>query len=213
MKYKLVIFDFDGTLANSFPWFVRMVNSVAVKYNFRQVADEEIDGLRNLSAMQLVRFLGIPLWKIPLIANHIRQLMNQEREGIALFDGIDQVLKSLHEAGVKLALVTSNSYANAHHVLGEENMQRMSYVECDVSMMGKRARFRKILKQSGLRPDEVICIGDEIRDIEASHQERIPFGAVAWGYTHIEALKERSPAEVFMRVEDIFLQVTAPASS
>jgi phosphoglycolate phosphatase len=79
----------------------------------------------------------------------------------------------------------------------------MTYLECDVSLFGKRARFRKILKQSGVRPNEALCIGDEIRDIEAARQEHIPFGAVAWGYTNIEAFRAHSPAEVFAHVDDI----------
>lgn len=203
MKYKLAIFDFDGTLADSFGWFVQMVNSVAARYNFKQVAEEEIEGLRSLSALQLVRHLEIPLWKIPMIANHIRQLMSKDRAGISCFEGVDQLLAQLHQAGMTLALVTSNSYENVHHVLGAENLALMSYIECDVSMFGKRARYRKILRKSGVPPSEVISIGDEIRDIEASNQEHIPFGAVAWGYTHIDALKAHAPAEVFMQVGDI----------
>lgn len=207
MKYKLVIFDFDGTLADSFPWFVQMVNSVARKYHFREVPPEDVEGLRSLSALQLVRYLGIPLWKMPMIANHVRQRMMVDREGISRFEGVDQLLAQLHAAGVILALVTSNSYANVRHVLGEENLALMRYVECDVSMFGKRARYRKVLKQSGVRPSKAISIGDEIRDIEASQQEHIPFGAVAWGYTHIDALKAHAPTEVFAQVDDILKQI------
>ena len=207
MKYQLVIFDFDGTLADSFPWFVQMVNSVAQQYNFKQVAAHEVEELRRLSALQLVRHLGIPLWKIPMIANHIRQHMHDNREGITRFAGVDELLAHLHQVGATLALVTSNSLANVQHVLGAENLALMRYVECDVSMLGKRARYRKVLKQSGLQPHDAISIGDEVRDIEAANHERIPFGAVAWGYNHIDALKAHAPAEVFLEVADIRKQI------
>ncbi len=207
MKYKLVIFDFDGTLADSFGWFVQMVNSVALKYGFKQVAMEEVEGLRSLSALQLVRHLEIPLWKMPMIANHVRQLMHQDRAGITRFAGVDDLLRQLHARGALLALVTSNSLANVQHVLGAENLALMHFVECDVSMFGKRARYRKVVRQSGVQPREAISIGDEIRDIEAANQERIPFGAVAWGYTHIDALMAHAPAEVFIQMEDILKRI------
>jgi len=203
MKYKLVIFDFDGTLANSFPWFVQIMNSVAIKYKFKQVQPEEIDELRSLSAPQLVRHLQIPFWKMPLIANHLRQRMKKEREGISLFPGVNELLAQLHAAGVILALVTSNSYDNVLGVLGAENLALMSYVEYDIPMLGKRARYRKVLKQSRVSASEALSISDEIRDLEASIQAKIPFGAVAWGYTNIDALKARAPAEVFLQMEDI----------
>ena len=118
MKYQLVIFDFDGTLADSFPWFVQMVNGIAQRFNFRQVADDEVETLRRMSALQVVRHLRIPLWKIPMIANYVRQQMHQDRAGITRFAGVDEVLAHLHQSGVTLALVTSNSLANVQHVLG-----------------------------------------------------------------------------------------------
>jgi phosphoglycolate phosphatase len=207
MKYKLVIFDFDGTLADSMDWFVQMVNSVAIRYSFKQVAMDEVDALRSLSALQLVRHLEIPLWKIPMIANHLRQRMHEDREGIARFAGVDELLRYLHGQGATLALVTSNSLPNVQHVLGEENLALMRYIECDVSMLGKRSRFRKVVRQCGVNPGEAITIGDEIRDIEAANHERIPFGAVAWGYTHIDALMAHAPAEVFLQMEDIIRQI------
>jgi phosphoglycolate phosphatase len=84
----------------------------------------------------------------------------------------------------------------------------MTYYGCGASVFGKRTPFRRILKRSGVRPQEALCIGDEIRDIDAATRERIPFGAVAWGYTHIDALTAHAPAEVFLRVEDIVERLT-----
>lgn len=203
MKYQLVIFDFDGTLANSFPWFIRMVNRVAERYRFKQIAQHEVETLRSYSARQLIEYLGIPLWKIPMIALHIRRMLAQDRDEVTTFEGVDDVLAQLSQAGITLALVTSNSYDNVRHVLGEENLALVTYLECSVSLFGKRSRYRKILKQSGVHPSQVLSIGDEIRDMEASAQEQIPFGAVAWGFTHIDALQAHTPAEVFMRMDEV----------
>lgn len=208
MKYKLVIFDFDGTLADSFPWFTRITNSFADEYKFKRIEEHEVETLRGYSARQIVQHLGVPLWKMPMIAHHMRRLTEEQIDQISLFTGVDHMLQQLASAGLTLAVVTSNSYNNVRHVLGPENAALISYYECGVSIFGKRARFRSVLKRSGIQPGDTLSIGDEIRDIEASHKEQIAFGAVAWGFTHVEALKAHGPAQVFTTVDDIVAALT-----
>ncbi len=53
MRYRLVIFDLDGTLADSFPWFVRNVNGVADKFGFRRIASQDIAALRGLGPREI----------------------------------------------------------------------------------------------------------------------------------------------------------------
>jgi len=49
MPYSLAIFDLDGTLVDSFPWFKRTINDVADRFGFRRVAPEELEGIRAAS--------------------------------------------------------------------------------------------------------------------------------------------------------------------
>ena len=74
MPYSLAIFDLDGTLADSFPWFLRTINDVADRFNFRRVADEDVEGLRHASSREILARLEVPLWKLPAIARHARRL-------------------------------------------------------------------------------------------------------------------------------------------
>jgi len=50
MKYKLAIFDFDGTLADSFPFFLTTVNELAGIHKFKRIDSAELDTLRRYSA-------------------------------------------------------------------------------------------------------------------------------------------------------------------
>ena len=203
MIYKLVIFDFDGTLADSIPWFLRTVNSMADTFRFKRVEESEIDTLRGYSARQVVQHMGVPLWKMPMIARRVRSLSAQDIDQISLFEGVDQVLQRLSQNGVTLAIATSNTYDNVRRVLGPRNTALVRYYECGASIFGKAPRFRRILKDSGFMPGETLCIGDEIRDSDAAKQEGIPFGAVGWGATKLEALQTHNPAEVFTHVGEI----------
>ncbi len=208
VKYKLIIFDFDGTLANTFPWILSIIDEVADKYKFKKVERSELETLRSYDAAQLIKLHHISLWKVARVASHIRARMAKEIDQIHLFSGMENVLKRLAEKGATLALVSSNSHHNVMRVLGPQNAALIKYYECGVSILGKVPKFRKILRKSGACPQETLCIGDEIRDGQAARKTRLAFGAVAWGYTTLEALMAQSPQEIFSSVGEIAEKIT-----
>ncbi|MBW7968673.1 HAD-IA family hydrolase [Bradyrhizobium sp. BR 10289] len=202
MPYALAIFDLDGTLADSFPWFLRTINDVADRFDFRRVTHEEIEELRHASSREILSRLEVPLWKLPAIARHARRLKAEAAGEIPLFAGVDAMLRTLAGNGVQLALVTSDSEANAREKLGEA-AALFSHYACSASLFGKSAKFRRVIRRVGVAPGEVIAIGDEVRDIEAARAAGIACGAVCWGYAAPAALRALGPDHAFERIEDI----------
>lgn len=207
MKYKLAIFDFDGTLADSFPFFLATVNELADVHKFKRIDSAELDTLRRYSAREMLAHVGLPLWKAPLVGRSFKQIMAAKIDQIPLFAGVDAMLRALNENGIALSIATSNAYENVRHVLTPEITGLMVHPQCGTSLFGKSSRLRNILRHTGVRPTEAILIGDEIRDMEAAQSEGIHFGAVTWGYTSADALIARSPAEVFTSVEEIATKI------
>ncbi len=202
MPYALAIFDLDGTLADSFPWFLRTINDIADRFHFRRVADHEIEGLRHASTREILSQLEVPLWKLPAIARHARRLKAEAAHEIALFPGIETTLRALADNGVQLALVTSDSEANARQKLGEA-AALFSYFDCSASLFGKPAKFRRVLKRAGVTPEQAISIGDEVRDIEAARAVGMACGGVSWGYAAPAALRALAPDHMFAQMNDI----------
>lgn len=202
MPYSLAIFDLDGTLADSFPWFLRTINDVADRFGFRRVADEDIEELRRASSREILSRLEVPLWKLPAIARHARRLKAEAAGEIALFAGVEAMLRTLADNGVQLALVTSDSEANAREKLGDA-AALFSHFDCSASLFGKPAKFRRVIRRAGVAPDKVISIGDEVRDIEAARSVGIACGAVCWGYAAPAALRALGPDHVFERMDEI----------
>jgi phosphoglycolate phosphatase len=201
VTYRLVIFDFDGTLADSFPWFLSVVNRVAGEFGLSGVPPEEVDALRRLSARELVRRQNVPAWMIPQIALRLRELMTAELDRISPFPGVAELIDDLALAGVQTALVTSNSAVNARAILGPACAGRFDHFECGASIFGKPAKFRRVVRRAGVAAAETLCVGDELRDHEAARAARLDFGAVAWGYTAPEALQAVGPDHFFPTVE------------
>jgi phosphoglycolate phosphatase len=203
MKYRLAIFDFDGTLADSFPFFLRVFNQLAEQHGFKGIDPGLAPTYRGYNARQIMDQVGMPAWKLPLVARSFISLMRQNAASISLFEDTDDMLLHLANKGVTLAIVSSNSYDNVSQILGPANTKLISQFECGMSIFGKAARIQKVLKKTGIHCREVIYIGDQVTDLEAARKENVAFGAVAWGYATIESLREHFPEEEFDSVSAI----------
>ena len=209
MERRLIIFDFDGTLADTFTWLIGISDQIADKHGFRRIERSHIDAMRSLDARQILAHQGISLRKLPFIARDIFALMEADIASIALFPGIEAILRALSERGARLAIVSSNSKPNVLRILGPELAARFDYIECGTPLFGKKYRLKRLLAHSKTPPHAAILIGDEVRDAQAAIATGIPFGAVAWGYSHIDSLKSHGAHEVFTHVDDLFRKLVA----
>ncbi|MDP8202504.1 MAG: HAD hydrolase-like protein [Candidatus Tenebribacter burtonii] len=207
MKYKLIIFDFDGTLADSLPWFIETMNVVTEKFNLKKIKKEEISELRKLDSLDFLKRLNVPFYKLPRISTFMRNMMSEHIEEIKLFDGIESMFYELKAKGYKIAIVSTNSKTNINKVLGDSLSSMIDYFVGGVSIFGKESKLKKVLKTSRTEKQDAIYIGDELRDIQASKKIGISCGSVAWGVNDADALAALSPDEMFYGVEQILKSV------
>jgi phosphoglycolate phosphatase len=211
MSIKLAIFDFDGTLANTFPLFLDTLGDLAARHNFTMPVQTDVDKLRGSSAKEILRELQLPLWRVPKVLTDFRDVMRQRINEIRPFDGIIDALQTLADRKLMLAVATSNSLANVETVLGDALINRFATLECGATLFGKARRLHRVLQATHMEKADAIYIGDEIRDADAARKIGIPFGAVAWGYTDLRAMLPLQPDAIFKAPEDL-LTLANPAS-
>ena len=68
MRHRLALFDFDGTLADSQDWFLGIFDQVADRFGYRRLAPGDRERLRGLETKAILHDLGVPTWKLPMIA-------------------------------------------------------------------------------------------------------------------------------------------------
>ncbi|WP_079433979.1 HAD hydrolase-like protein [Zoogloea sp. LCSB751] len=203
MSQHLAVFDFDGTLADSFDAFLVSLNEVAKRHGFRGIAPDATEEPRKMSGRQLMDYLGIPFWKVPAIAVDMRQRVLAHIDMVRPYPGTAEALRAIAGQGTALALVTSNSREAVHAVLGAETLALFAQVHCGASLFGKRFKLQELLWSSRLKPQQVVYVGDEIRDAEAAAAVGMAFLGVAWGFTRAAEFQKYCRHPLVERMEDL----------
>ena len=179
MTRPFVIFDFDGTVADSFSESLLAYNRVAPRLRLRAVKDAEVPGLRRMGAGQLMQALGIPMWKLPRLMIAVRADLHDHFHAVRPFAGIADSIRDLHAAGCHLAIVTSNSEENVRNFLIRHGIREFDTVVAGASIFGKATRLRRLIKAERAQRETSVYIGDTVPDIRAAREA----GAVAVAVT------------------------------
>jgi phosphoglycolate phosphatase len=201
--YALAIFDFDGTLADSWRLMGQAIVEAADRFGYRRLSSDEVQHLRGQDNRAVMQALGVKLWQLPGIAVHMRQVAVQHADHIALFPGVDEMLVALARAGVRVALVSSNGEEAIRRILGVRLSRLVHDYDCGAAIFGKAAKFRRVVRRAGVAPAQAIAIGDEARDIDAATAAGVASGAVTWGYATPALLESRAPTHVFRSIDEV----------
>jgi phosphoglycolate phosphatase len=199
----LVIFDFDGTLADSWPVAADELVAAAATFGYRQLTRSQVESLRGLPTREVFKELGISRWRIPKIAAHLRCRFERSAAQIKLFNGIPEMLGALTEAKILTGVVSSNSQATIATVLGTANMRHVAQMECGASVFGKSRLFRRMMRKMGAAPSVTIAVGDETRDLDAAAKAGILGLGVEWGCARPELLRSMAQGRTFRTVEEL----------
>ena len=205
--YDLAIFDFDGTLADTAEWMFGVLNALARRHGFPELTRAEIETLRGRTNREIISSLGVPRWRLPLIARDGRAMARRDRHAIRLFPEAIDALKALKSAGLKSAIVSSNSEGTIRHVLAEQ-AHLVDHYGCGASLFGKAKKLKKAVALTETSASRAIGIGDEVRDVEAAKAAGIDSGAVLWGYATSEVLAASNPTLILDSFDALISRIT-----
>lgn len=209
MAYRTLIFDFDGTLADTLEESRRIFNELAAEHRLREVGPDELPLLRHLSLTELLRHLEIPKRRVPGLIARGTSMMRANIVHLPLIGGIGPVLPELRAHCDSFGVLTSNATTNVDLFLRAHGLRGLfNFISSTSKLTGKAKHLRAIRKTHSLEAREMLYIGDEIRDIKAARKAGIPVAAVTWGFNSQEALDAESPDHL-VRSPDQLLPLVA----
>lgn len=199
----VLIFDFDGTIADSKELAVRLFNEMAVKFGGRRIEDAEIGALSGLSVPDRLKALNVPLFKLPALLLEAKR--NYKRAAVSLepADGMKELLLTLKEEGRTMGILSSNAAGNIRHFLGLHGLDVFDFVHSATNLFGKDKAIRSMLRAHTLPASRVIYVGDELRDAEACRRAGVKMAAVTWGFDSEELLAGAGPDYVCRTAEQL----------
>lgn len=193
MSEKILIFDFDGTIADTHHYIIKIANGLAPEYGFKPIEWEEAEALRDKTAKEIISHLGVPILKIPAILTRAKRIFHEGINDVKLIDGLHDVLHELHSRGILMGIVSSNAADNIKHFLENHDLRVFDFLHSTTKIWSKHHSLAKLIKSRGFARENVLYVGDETRDISAARKCGIQSVAVSWGYNSRKALAADSP--------------------
>jgi phosphoglycolate phosphatase len=160
-------------------------------------ARSAIQQWRDSNPVDVITALRLSRLKLPMLAFLLRRYMRTAASRIELFPEITTAIRTTVENGLLAGVVSSNSRPLIRSVLQQHQAADFQCYACGVSLYGKASHIRRIIKREKLPPQQVLYVGDEVRDIESSHKAGAKAGAVTWGFNSPQALKDARPDYLF----------------
>lgn len=203
MMLRAVLFDFDGTLADSKEAFLSAYNQLAGRHHFQKMTLASFDSLKSRSMKERCAALGISFYKIPFLVGELSKLYQDSLKSIPLMEGVREMLQELSDSGYTLAILSSNEEKNIRSFLNMHGLDCFSTVMCSKKLFAKDRLMHRYLRRSQLTADQVVYIGDEERDILASRKCGIRVMWAAWGFDGIENVRRAGPDFIADRPADV----------
>lgn len=197
-----IIFDFDGTIADSFDVIVDIFEHITKRKE--KLTEDQMTELRGYPLEVVAERLKVPWWRIPFLLVRGRQLMARRMGEIPVFEGIGKVIDELHAEGHELFVVSSNSKRNVRKFLKQHHLYKYFVeVKGNAGLVGKSRAIRRLAKSNSLAMKDCVYIGDETRDVVACKLIGMRIIAVSWGFANKEFLESLHPTAMAHKPQEI----------
>lgn len=203
-KIRYILFDFDGTLADSVDTALQLYNKVAPEYNCKPIHGEARELLSAKNPTRYFKEYGVTPFKLFLLVFRIRRELGKHMLDIPLVHGMEKSLRNLQQAGYKLGILTSNSKKNVERFLAHNQLNDLfSFVYSGRHLFGKDKIIKTLIKKEKLFEGGIVYVGDETRDVLAMKKAHIPIISVSWGLSSAAKLATLHPEALIHQPEEL----------
>jgi phosphoglycolate phosphatase len=207
--YKLVIFDWDGTLMDSVDRIVSSMQSAAKTVGLDVPSNDEVKQIIGLSLTVALEELFIPITKDQIEAMLVQykyQYLEGDNTPTPLFENALSLLTELQQKSMLLAVATGKGREGLHRVLTlSETSHFFHTTRCAGEMPSKPdpTMLNSILEELDVSPNEAIMIGDTSHDLAMAQNANIDSIGVTFGVHDTQVLKQYEPKAIVHSLNEL----------
>ena len=192
----LVIFDFDGVLADTLDDLIRIGQEVCDELGVKHVVKK--DDLSNLEVMSFASFgraCEVPENLVDKFVQNCLKRFAEKKSPPAIFNGLSNIIRNL-SINHTIAIITTNSSQNVNAFLVEHGLSECINAVYGVDSPGSKAHKISIAQDrlaAGIKQGSVFMVGDSLSDIRAAKETATTSIAVTWGHQSLEYLLSGDP--------------------
>jgi len=193
--YKAVIFDADGTLLDSLPPHVDFCHAMNAKLGLGLDSLPDRNSGRGIAAAPMDAFLrkaGFPEDSIEECVAQYESSFRVEHP-VKTFEGTEDLIASLREGNLKLAIVTSNTSANVRASLGDIEYSFEFIIGIDNGPISKTDSIARALERLGIDASEAVYVGDTLKDHDCAQANGVSFIGANYGFEDLVSKGLNSP--------------------
>ncbi len=200
---KIILFDFDGTVADTIPTIISILRKISGEFGYDHLKDTGVERFRDYKISESLKKLHVPVFKLPFI---LKRANNEYKKIIPFAKPIPKVkdlIIRLKKLKFSLGILSSNKKENIKLFLTHNRLDVFDYIYAEKTIFGKAKALNRFMKRNNFKSDDIIYIGDEIRDIEAAQKNNIKIIAVTWGFNSKKALLKYQPEYIIDSPEEL----------
>lgn len=208
MKYSVVAFDWDGTLANSTGVIVESLQYANQQMGLNPVSEQEAKSVIGLSLFNMLTHLvpELPEEKYSKYLEYYVSYYLKLEDSIELFEGIFPLLETLKNSGIKIAIVTGKSRKGVDRILKRMELLNFfdaTYCANEYASKPDPMMLNALLREFNVTDNHVLMVGDALYDVQIAHNANCDSVAVTYGAGSLEQLAQAQPTYLVHSVSEL----------
>lgn len=202
----LIIFDFDGVLADTLNDLLQFGQEVCDELGVKHIVNKtDLSDLEVMSFATYGRACEVPEHLVDEFVQSCLKRIAEKKSPPAIFNGISNLVRRF-AVNNTIAIVTTNSSQNVNAFLSEHGLDGYVHAVYGIDSPGSKAHKISIARDqlsAGAKRESVFMVGDSLSDIRSAKEASVTSIAVTWGHQSLNRLLRGDPDHVAHVPDDL----------